>query len=140
MKNCIVDASVVAGAFFREDTSPMAQTLLTSGCELHAPDLIYAEVANVIWKRHARNEIDETESLALLSDILILPVQITPSRQLVEPALKLALRTNRTVYDCLYLALAVQTKSTMVTGDKRFVNALIDTPLEKYVSWIGHIR
>lgn len=140
MKRCVIDASVTASAFFREETSPMARALLTSGCEMFAPDLIYPEVGNVIWKRQSRNEIDEEEACALLSDVLVLPLKITPSSQLVESALKLALRTNRTVYDCLYLALAVQTNSTMVTGDKRFVNALADTPLEKYVSWIGHIR
>lgn len=140
MKNCIVDASVVASAFFREDTSPMAQALLTSGCELFAPDMIYAEVANVIWKRYTRKEIDEQEARELLADSLILPVQITPNRQLAEPALKLALRTKRTVYDCLYLALAIQAKSVMVTADKRLVNALADTPLEKHISWIGDFR
>jgi len=140
MKACTVDASVVASAFFREKTSPMAQALLTSGCELYAPDLIHAEVANVIWKRYGRKEIDEGEACKLLSDVLMLPLRITPSTQLVESALKLALRTNRTVYDCLYLALAIQTNTTMVTGDKRFVNALAETPLGKYVSWIGNIR
>jgi predicted nucleic acid-binding protein len=140
MRNCVVDASVVAAVFFREDTSPMAQNLITSGCELHAPDLLYAEVANVIWKRYSRNEIDEAEARALLSDVLILPLRITPSRQLAEPALKLALRTNRTVYDCLYLSLAVRDRSIMVTADKRFVNTLAGTSLEKYVSWIGDLR
>jgi predicted nucleic acid-binding protein len=44
---------------------------------------------------------------------------------------------DRTVYDCLYLALAVKTKSVMITGDKRLVSALADGPLAKHVVWIG---
>ncbi|MBN1556209.1 MAG: type II toxin-antitoxin system VapC family toxin [Phycisphaerae bacterium] len=137
MKKCIVDASVIAAAFFRETISPQARELLASRGKLHAPDLIYSEVANVIWKRHARDEIDEKEARALLSDILTLPLKITPSRQLVESALALATRTKRTVYDCLYLALAARNRSVMFTADKRLVNALAKTPLEQHLSWIG---
>ncbi|MBN1942444.1 MAG: type II toxin-antitoxin system VapC family toxin [Phycisphaerae bacterium] len=140
MNACIVDASVVAAAFFREDVSAGARRLLSSGCELHAPDLVYAEVANVIWKRQNRREIDDAEARELLSDVLRLPLRITPGDSLAEAALTLAMRADRSVYDCLYLALAVQRKSVMVTGDKRLVNALAETPLKKHVAWIGQIR
>lgn len=140
MKPCVVDASVVAAAFFNEENAERAAALLTAGGELRAPDLICAEIANVIWKRHARGEIDEEEAGQLLSDFLRLPLRIAASGELVEPALQLALRTSRTVYDCLYLALAVKTKSVMVTGDKRLVHALAGTPLGKHVAWIGEYR
>ena len=133
----IVDASVVAAAFFREQYAAAARAVLTGGDELHAPDLIHAELANVIWKRHGRGEIDDAEARELLADILRLPLQITPSVELVEPALELALRTRRTVYDCLYLALAVRTSSTMITADKRLTNALSASPLAKHVAWVG---
>jgi len=137
MKACIIDASVVAAAFFQEEHAESAQALLTGKRELHAPELIYAEVANVIWKRHVRGEIDENEARELTADVLRLPLRITPSGDLVEAALELALRTRRTVYDCLYLALAVRTKSVLHTGDKRFVNVVADGPLKGHVAWTG---
>lgn len=137
MSLCVVDASVVAAAFFREQYAAAARAVLTSGDELHAPDLIHAELANVIWKRHGRGEIDDVEARELLTDILRLPLQITPSAELVEPALELALRARRTVYDCLYLVLAVRTNSAMITADKRLTNALSASPLAKHVAWIG---
>jgi predicted nucleic acid-binding protein len=137
MKACVVDASVVAAAFFQEEHAEPARALLSGDRELHAPDLIHTEVANVIWKRHGRGEIDEDEARQLLADVLRLPLQITPSADLLEPALELALRTHRTVYDCLYLALAVRTKSVMYSSDKRLVNALADGPLKKHAAWIG---
>ena len=137
MKPCVVDASVIAAAFFRETHAEAARALLTADRELHAPDLIHAEVANVIWKRRRLGEIDEVEAAELLADFLSLPLRITPSEELVAPALQLAMKTSRTVYDCLYLALAVKTKSIMVSGDKRLVNVLVGTPLEKHVAWIG---
>jgi predicted nucleic acid-binding protein len=140
MKVRVVDASVVAAAFFQEDHAAAARTILVGGRELHAPDLILAEVANVIWKRHGRKEIDEAEARQLLADFLRLPLTLAPSATLVEPALQLAIRTKRTVYDCLYLALAVKTRSVLVTADRRFVNALAGGPFEKHVSWLGSPR
>jgi predicted nucleic acid-binding protein len=136
----VLDASVVAAAFFQEDEAQAARALLVSDRELLAPDLIVAEVANVIWKRHGHGEVDEVEGRRLLADVLHLPLHLTPSSELAGAALELALRTRRTVYDCLYLALAVKTKSAMVTGDKRLVRALADGPLAKHAIWIGDHR
>ncbi|MBN1345850.1 MAG: type II toxin-antitoxin system VapC family toxin [Phycisphaerae bacterium] len=137
MKPTVVDASVIAAAFFQERHGTAARSVLVAGEELNAPDLIHAEVANVIWKRHARKEIDAQEAADLLADLMRLPLRITPSDALIQPALQLALRTGRTVYDCLYLALAIRIKGVMITCDKRLVNALSRGPLDAYVTWIG---
>jgi predicted nucleic acid-binding protein len=140
MRAYVVDASVVAAAFFQEDHADAARRLLTAGRELLAPDLLLAEVANVIWERRRRSEINEAEARGILADCLRLPVAILPCCGLAEPALALALRTNRTVYDCLYLAAAVRTEAVLVSGDKRFVSALSGGPLEKHVVWLGALR
>jgi len=140
MKPCVVDASVVATAFFQETGAEAARAILAGGGELHAPDLLLTEVGNVVWKRHGRGELDEAEARALLADCLRLPLRLTPTGDLVESALILALRTRRTVYDCLYLALAVKTKAILVSSDKRFVNALAGSPFEKHVAWLGSPR
>jgi predicted nucleic acid-binding protein len=137
MKSLVVDASVVAAAFFRERHTEAAQGLLLSASDLLAPDLIHAEVANVVWKRCQRREITSEEAGGLLSDMLELPLRIMPSEQLVCPALALAVRTRRTVYDCLYMALAVQKKTVMVSGDQRLVNSLANSPLKAHVVWLG---
>ena len=137
MKVCVIDASVIAAAFFQEQFAQAAAALLASDRPLQAPDLVISEVANVIWKRHRRNEIDNTEAAELLADFRSLPLRVTSSNELIESALELALRTGRTVYDCLYLALAVRTKSIMATADKRLVDALLGTPLEKHTVWLG---
>ena len=140
MKPCVVDASAVAAAFFQEAHAERARALLVSGRKMHAPDLLYAELAHVIWKRRRRGEIDQDEAGRLLGDFLRLPLDVTPCSDLAEPALQLALETGRTVYDCMYLALAVTTRTVLFTADKRLVNALADTPLAKHVAWIGATR
>jgi len=139
MKARVLDASVVAAAFLQEPHAKAARSLLTSKLELLAPDLIVAELANVIWKRRSRGEIDAAEARELLRDFLSLPLRLTASDELAESALELAMRTGRSVYDSLYLALAVKARSVMVTADKRLVNSLAATPLAKHVAWIGNI-
>jgi hypothetical protein len=137
MNRCVVDASVVAAAFFREEHAEAARRLLLSDTELHAPDLIYAELASVIWKRQRRGELAEGDATRLLADMLTLPLLAASSQELADGALQAALRTSRTVYDCLYLALSVQLKTVMVTADRRLSNALAGGPLERHIAWIG---
>jgi predicted nucleic acid-binding protein len=140
VKSWVIDASVVAAAFFQEEHAAAAQAVLASGADLQAPDLIVAEVMNVVWKRHARHEIDEDEAGQLLTDFRRLPIQTIPSIELIESALSLALRTRRTVYDCLYVALAVKAKATLLSADRRLVNALAGGALAGHVVWIGERR
>lgn len=137
MNAFVVDASVVGAAIFQEELCDAASSVLTSGGDLLAPDLIHVELANVIWKRHRRGQIDEEQAGHLVGDVLDLPLRITASVGLVDSALRLALRTGRTVYDCLYLALAVQTSTVMLTCDQRLVNALDGSPFESHVRWLG---
>lgn len=137
MRRLVVDASVVAAAFFPERHSKAARTLLLSGSDLCAPDLIYAEIANVVWKRQRRGEIAAEEAGGLLTDVLDLPLEITPAEQLVASALALALLSGRTVYDCLYVALAVQEKIVLVSDDQRLVHALTGGPLKDHIARLG---
>ena len=134
MKAVVVDASVIMAAFFPEPFSKESLALLDSGAKLFAPDLIYAEVANVIWKRHSRGDIDDKDATDLFNDVMGLSLDITPSKQLADPALALAMQTGRTVYDCLYVALAVQTKTVMYSNDRRLINSLSAGPLKKFVA------
>ena len=140
MKKVVIDASVVVKLFFEEEHSKAAEQCVARADELLAPDLLWAETANVIWKRQRRGDLTADAAIDLTRHILALPVTIHPSAGLVSDALDLAMRLERTVYDCLYLALAVRTTSVLVTGDLRLVNALAGGPLEKHIAWIGKRR
>ena len=80
MNACVLDASVVAAALFHEEHAQRAGKLLSSDCVLLAPDLIYAELANVIWKRCVRSEIEEAEAVELLADFRRLVLRVTLGR------------------------------------------------------------
>ncbi len=66
------------------------------------------------------------------------PLEVHPSAPLFVSAVYLAIQTGWTVYDCLYLALAIREGCQMVTADQRLVNSLAGGPLERYVRWIGN--
>ena len=136
----VIDASVMAMLLFREAHSMAAENWMRRTQRPLAPDLIWAEVANVVWKRHRRQEISTTEALAITDQLLAAPIHIYPSSDLIKDATELALKFDRTIYDSLYLALAIRTKTVLVSGDKRLVNSLKNTNIEKYVVWIGNSK
>jgi len=134
MTRCVIDASVVAVALLKEPGAEEARALLDSGDSLSAPDFIFTELANVVWKHACRGELSSEEADRMLAHILHLSFEIVPSTRLLSRALELALRTRQTVYDCLYLALAQSNDAVLVTADKRLVNALSRGPLARFVT------
>lgn len=135
----VIDASVIAAAFFREEFEPLASDVLTSGDCLLAPEIIVAEVGNVIGKRFRKGEINAEDADGLLADFFLIPLRITSIEELIRPALPIACENDQTVYDSLYVALAMKHSTTMITADNRFVNALAGGPYEKYVLWLGEM-
>jgi predicted nucleic acid-binding protein len=57
--------------------------------------------------------------LSALAALRRAPVVLTPVSVLAADALRLALLIGHPIYDCLYLALSLQTKAPMVTADRR---------------------
>lgn len=97
-------------------------------------------MANVAWKRFGRGELKGDEAAAIVDDLLRMPLTVVSSQTLVAPALQLAVATSRTVYDCLYLALAIDRKCKLVTADERFANALAGTAFGKHVRHLAAVR
>ncbi len=123
--------------FFEEQHSNAAVRLVKNASRLMAPDLMWAEAANVVWKRLRRNEIATEEASGVVEEMLRVPIVTASNFDLVDSAIALAAVTGRTVYDCLYLALAIRENMTLLTGDERFVNGLADTPYAPRVHFVG---
>jgi len=117
----VVDASVVVKWVVAEVSSEQATRLLTR--ELIAPALIEAECANVLWTKARRGEITPVEARQRTEFLLRAPLRLVPISDLVAPALSLAFELDQPVYDCLYLALALRESATLITADRRFVEA-----------------
>jgi predicted nucleic acid-binding protein len=124
----IVDASVGIKWFVPEVFADAAQRLQNPSHELHIPAFFDVETANIAWKKLQRNELTRAEADTILGQLPWLPVTRHQDAPLLNTAFDLADQTRRTVYDCLYLALAIQLGGQMVTADERLVNSLAGTP------------
>jgi predicted nucleic acid-binding protein len=137
MNRLVLDASILVKLFINEEGSRSAANLVGKAKVLIAPDLLWAEAGNVLWKYCRRRELKADEAAAILADMVRMPIEILPSRDFIETALNLAIHSDRTVYDCLYLAAAVQEKGILLTADERLVNAFTGTPLARHLRLVG---
>jgi predicted nucleic acid-binding protein len=124
----VVDASVVIKWFVPEVHSDAARRLLERSHQYVAPDLLYAETANAIWKKVRRGELSREYGQRLVADIGRAAVETVSCRALATGAHALATEVGRTVYDAMYLALAVQLETRMITADEHLAKALAAIP------------
>ena len=136
MTPLVVDASVAVKWLLPEVHSPAARRILAVGQNLLAPDLLWAELGNVLWKRCRSGELTREETRDLLRDFRRLSVITVPVRDLVAEAMEIAVQFDRSVYDSLYLALAVTRECRLVTADRAFYSSLKRTPLAASVCWV----
>ena len=98
------------------------------------PDFFWAEIGNVLWKSVRKGWISHSEAASALQVVRDLEIPSFPCADLLPRAFEIALTHNRTVYDSLYVALAVQSGAEMITADERLANALA---AHLPVKWLG---
>ncbi|MBI4266075.1 MAG: type II toxin-antitoxin system VapC family toxin, partial [Acidobacteria bacterium] len=99
----VVDASLVVKWFVPEVHSEAARRWLGASHDYIAPDLVFPEVGNAIWKKTRRGELSEDEGQRLVADISAIGVEAVSMRALLPDAHALAIATGVTVYDATYL-------------------------------------
>lgn len=140
MKSIVVDASVAIKWFIPEIHSIVAAGLLNKKFKLLAPDLIFAEVGNILWKKLRLNEVVFETAKAILDDFKKMPFDTYESEVLLDKAWEIAITHNCTVYDSLYVALASTERSLLATADKRLYNSLKATSLSNTLLWVEDIK
>jgi predicted nucleic acid-binding protein len=114
----VIDASVAVKWVLDEPNIDAAAALRED--ELIAPAFWLLEAASVLWRRSIKGEFDADEACELLSELLNAPVASLPIGAYLNSALRLAIDLGHPVYDCLYLAVAIQHQTHVVTADRRF--------------------
>ncbi len=143
MSLVVVDASVAVKWFLPESGEPLAnQAVALLGrfdrqeIQFVVPDLFYVEIASAIWKAVRVGRVTRAfgdQALVLLTEREFATV---PSLKLLDGAFQIAADYGRTVYDSLYVALAVQTGSQLITADERLANSLA---ARFPVKWLGSV-
>ena len=131
MSTCVVDACVAAkwvlpaaGEALLEQANHLIGRHVRRELQLLAPDLIEAEIGNVLWKAVRRKRISAADAENSLRRFTELGIRAIPTADLLGKALQIAMNFDRSFYDCLYVALALSTQTELITADERLVNAL----------------
>ena len=131
MTTCVVDACVAAkwllpaaGEGLLEQADHLIARHVKRELQLLAPDLIEAEIGNVLWKAARRKRISPADAENSLRRFTELGIESIPTSDLLGKALQIALAYDRSFYDALYVAVALATKTELITADERLVNAL----------------
>ena len=106
---------------------------------MHVPDFCLVEIDSILWKWIRRGEISEAEAQRVRAALRSLPIKTHPATTLLDPAFEMANRTGRSVYDCLYLALAGLLGIPLVTADQRLYRGLAGGPFAQHVVWIADV-
>jgi predicted nucleic acid-binding protein len=133
MTALVVDASVVIKWFLPEIRSDAAQQLLYTDNHFFAPDLLFAELGNVLWKKVGRGQLTEEDGKRLANDVVGIDVETVPTRLLLADSYALAVAIRCTVYDALYLALAGRLGTACVTADERLCDAVTRMPAIRHL-------
>lgn len=135
----VVDASVAAKWFTEEDLAEEALSILDERHQLHAPDFFLLEMDNVICKWIRHGIINDSEGDDTRKAIRRVPIHVHSYLNFQDSAYHIAVQTHQSVYDCLYVALAVFVGGQMVTVDRRLFKGFASGPLGKHLAWIEDV-
>ena len=143
MTTCVLDASVAAKWFLpraQETLTDEALRLLDGYAKGHTrflvPDLFWPEFGNILWKAVRLGRISRQSAEAAVIALEVRKLPTAPTSSLVKDAFAIAATFDRTVYDCIYVALSVASNAPLVTADERLVNALA---ARFPVRWLGSL-
>lgn len=121
---CVLDSSVIAAIFFKEQSSEKAAKIVEDK-QLVTVDLARAEVANVAWKRVTIFDEDPeiiTKALKMSMEFIDMNCEVISTQKLAEKSFKIALAEKISFYDSLFLAASQLEKVPLLTLDKRLKN------------------
>jgi predicted nucleic acid-binding protein len=123
VKTLVIDASIAIKWVIEEDGTPLALALRQKA-KLIAPDLLVPECANILWKKVQRNELVKEEALFAARLLQSAEVELLPMRSLFEAATRMSIEVDHPAYDCIYLALAIESSCQFVTADEQLLRKL----------------
>jgi predicted nucleic acid-binding protein len=139
LSTVVVDASVAAKWFLEEPHTDLARHLLGSGKALHAPEHLLLEVDNILCKRMRWRQMSPERADIVRRSLRAMPLERHPLDELLDSAFVIARDARCSVYDGLYLALALSLNARMVTDDLRLLRNMAGGPLSQHILWIGDV-
>lgn len=128
MDDLVIDSSVAVKWYVLEKHSVEARRIFAEyrngKLTLLAPDFIYAEFGNIMWKKQAFQGFDPIDAANIVDEFRTsVSLTLTSTKDLLDEAYRLSVAHKRAIYDMLYLALSLRAGCQFVTADEKLVNA-----------------
>jgi len=120
----VIDASVALKWVIDEAHHLDARRLVPLASRFTAPEIMLAEVANVLRKKVRRRELEQLQAGVAIHGIRKVIQTIEPTVNSAGRVLELAIELDHHAYDCVYLALAERLGGVLVTADRVLVGKL----------------
>jgi predicted nucleic acid-binding protein len=134
----VVDVNVVLKWRLVEVLSAEARFVRTaSDTRLLAPRFLLVEAANVLAFKVSSSELSREDAVEFQSGIPRL-VELTDDSVLLRRAFDISHQYRASVYDSLYLALALSTGCRLITADDRFLR-LVRPAFPDTLLWLGDV-
>jgi predicted nucleic acid-binding protein len=125
----VIDTSALIRLFIPDGPIPQGLEKFFMGVESGvntavAPELMLAEAASVLLKKARTGELSEEEGQQMLKDIHGMPVRLFGHKDIIFDAYEIGRQHNLTVYDALFLALAVRHSAQLFSADEKMMQAV----------------
>ena len=144
MNAYVIDARVAAkwvlpatGETLTSEALGLLKDYVAGQVRFVVPDLFWAELANILWKAVRQGRLQLPSAETALQAVRDRSFPTVPSHTLLIEAFAIATAFDRAVYDALYVALAISSKSHLITADERLANALA---AHLPVKWLGSLQ
>lgn len=141
MTSFVLDASVAVkwmlpakGELLRPQAFRLLDAYEAGDVDLIVPDIFWAECGNVAWKAVRQQRLDRSSAELAIWSLTLRNIPTVSSAKLLQSAVSIALDFGRSVCDSLYVALAAQSKTPLLTADERLANSLA---ARFPVKWLG---
>ena len=143
-RELVLDTSVAVKFHVPEDQHEEASTLRSAFEEgqvgLLAPGTILPEAFNAFWQLYRRGELTRQEVREGWDLISSLPLSLYAPKDLMPRALELTFETSVIVYDALFLALAEDADTLVVTADSKLLKVLENTPYARLTHPLAEVH
>ncbi len=132
----VLDSSIIVALFFKEELSDEVEKIVEEYSEYYTVDISYSEVANAAWKKvriYGEDEELSKRALDVAVDFIEKVCRVEDSRALLNQAFELAVKHNLTVYDALFIVLAMKLNEKLLTTDRKLYSKIEGTNLGKFV-------
>ncbi len=140
----VLDTSVAVKFYLPENLMEEARRLRAlvddEAAELVAPSTIQPELWNALWQQHRRADLPLEMVRNIWEEFSEDPISYFEIDPLMPRSVEVAANSGAIVYDALFLALAEEMETVMITADDKLLKTLRETPFAGLAHHLGKVH